>query len=60
MFYIGIAIYEANFPEISKHRVYSDGNHKVDTSFYTGSGGVAYVYSKLAALSNPTDQGKVM
>ena len=38
--------------------MYSDGNHKVDTSFYTGSGGVAYVYSKLATLLKPTDQGK--
>ena len=57
---IGLAIYEANFPQISKYRVYSDGSHKVDTSFYTGSGGVAYVYSKAYALLKPNDQGKDM
>ena len=57
---IGLAIYEANFPQISKYRIYSDGNQKVDTSFYTGSGGVTYVYCKLAALLKSTDQGKDM
>lgn len=39
--------YEEIFPVISQARVQSDGTKKVDTSLYSGSGGVTFIESKL-------------
>lgn len=39
-----LSLYEAEYATISKKRVCSDGRTKVDTSLYSGSGGVAFVY----------------
>lgn len=39
--------YDEQFDTISTKRVFSDGTDKIDTSFYTGSGGIVYVYFKL-------------
>lgn len=39
--------YESNFDKISKRKLYSDGKSKIDTSIYTGSGGVVFTYYKL-------------
>lgn len=39
--------YEKEYNTIAKKKLYSDGTTKIDTSLYSGSGGVAYVYYKI-------------
>ena len=37
-------VFDDYYEVISVKRLYSDGTTNVDTSFYTGSGGIVYTY----------------
>ena len=53
--YADVKDYDAKYPLISRKRVYSDNTTKTDTTLYTGSGGVVFVYYKLYCFFNDRD-----